>query len=165
MSYELRVERLIDAVSKFQYPHDKIEIQILDDSSDETTGIIERKIAELRPLLLDIKLLHRTNRVGFKAGALADGLQSAKGEFIAIFDADFIPEPDFLIKTIPHFSHPEVGVVQTRWGHINKDYSLLTQLQAFGLDAHFSIEQTARNAAGSFINFTACRLMISWQTR
>ncbi len=147
------VERLIDAVSKFQYPHDKIEIQILDDSSDETTGIIERKIAELRPLLLDIKLLHRTNRVGFKAGALADGLQSAKGEFIAIFDADFIPEPDFLMKTIPHFSHPEVGVVQTRWGHINKDYSLLTQLQAFGLDAHFSIEQTARNAAGSFINF------------
>jgi cellulose synthase/poly-beta-1,6-N-acetylglucosamine synthase-like glycosyltransferase len=147
------VERLLQSVTKFNYPKDKLEIQVLDDSSDETTEIIKRKIAELRPLLLDIKLLHRTNRVGFKAGALADGLQSAKGEFIAIFDADFIPEPDFLIKTIPHFSHREVGVVQTRWGHINKDYSLLTQLQAFGLDAHFSIEQTARNAAGSFINF------------
>ena len=147
------VDRLIDAVTKFNYPKDKLEIQLLDDSTDETTEIIEKKIDELRPLQLDIKLLHRINRIGFKAGALADGLQSVKGEFIAIFDADFIPEPDFLIKTIPHFSHPEVGVVQTRWGHINKDYSLLTQLQAFGLDAHFSIEQTARNAAGSFINF------------
>jgi len=147
------VERLMDAVSKFEYPKDKLEIQILDDSTDETTGIILKKIESLRPSLLDIQLLHRTNRSGFKAGALAEALLSAKGEFIAIFDADFIPEPDFLLKTIPHFADTKIGVVQTRWGHTNKDYSILTQLQAFGLDAHFSIEQTARNASGSFINF------------
>jgi len=147
------VERLIDAVSKFQYPKDKLEIQVLDDSTDETTEIISKKIEALTSLQLDIKLIHRTNRVGFKAGALAEGLQSTKGEFIAIFDADFIPESDFLLKTIPYFSDSNIGVVQTRWGHINKDYSILTKLQAFGLDAHFSIEQTARNASGSFINF------------
>lgn len=147
------VERLIDAVSKFQYPTDKLEIQILDDSTDETTEIISKKIEALKSLLLDINFLHRTNRVGYKAGALADGLPSAKGEFIAIFDADFIPAPDFLVNTIPYFNDPQVGVVQTRWGHINKDYSILTKLQAFGLDAHFSIEQTARSASGSFINF------------
>jgi len=147
------VERLIDAVSKFQYPKDKLEIQILDDSTDETTDIISKKIETLKANGLDIKLLHRLNRVGYKAGALAESLESAKGKFIAIFDADFIPEPDFLIRTIPHFSDPHIGVVQTRWGHINKEYSILTQLQAFGLDAHFSIEQTARNASGSFINF------------
>jgi cellulose synthase/poly-beta-1,6-N-acetylglucosamine synthase-like glycosyltransferase len=147
------VERLLDAVSKFQYPKDKLEIQILDDSTDETTEIISKKIEALKSLQLDVKLLHRGNRVGYKAGALAEGLQSATGEFIAIFDADFIPEPDFLMKTIPHFSDPIIGVVQTRWGHINKNDSILTQLQAFGLDAHFSIEQTARSASGSFINF------------
>ena len=147
------VERLIDAVSKFQYPKDKLEIQVLDDSTDETTDIISKKIEALKTNGLDIKLLHRLNRVGYKAGALAESLESAKGKFIAIFDADFIPEPDFLIRTIPHFSDPHIGVVQTRWGHINKEYSILTQLQAFGLDAHFSIEQTARNASGSFINF------------
>jgi len=147
------VERLLDAVSKFNYPKDKLEIQILDDSTDETTEIISKKISELKFLQLDIKLLHRTNRVGFKAGALAESMQSVKGEFIAIFDADFIPAPDFLMKTIPHFSDSRIGVVQTRWGHINKDYSILTKLQAFGLDAHFSIEQTARNASESFINF------------
>jgi len=147
------VERLIDAVSKFQYPKDKLEIQVLDDSTDETTDILSKKIEALRPFHLDIKLIHRDNRVGFKAGALAESLPSTKGEFIAIFDADFIPEFDFLLKTIPHFGDPGIGVVQTRWGHINKDYSILTKLQAFGLDAHFSIEQTARNASGSFINF------------
>lgn len=147
------VERLLDAVSKFNYPKDKLEIQILDDSTDETTEIISRKIEELKILQLDIKLLHRTNRVGYKAGALAESMKSVKGEFIAIFDADFIPEPDFLMKTIPNFDDSNIGVVQTRWGHINKDYSILTKLQAFGLDAHFSIEQTARNVSGSFINF------------
>jgi len=147
------VERLLDAVSKFNYPKDKLEIQILDDSTDETTEIISKKITELKSLQLDIKLIHRTNRVGYKAGALAESMQSVKGEFIAIFDADFIPAPDFLMKTIPHFSDSDIGVVQTRWGHINRDYSILTKLQAFGLDAHFSIEQTARNTAGSFINF------------
>ncbi|MEK6782007.1 MAG: cellulose synthase family protein [Bacteroidota bacterium] len=147
------IERLLDAISKFNYPKKKLEIQVLDDSTDETTSIIIRKIDQLRLLDLDFILVHRENRAGFKAGALDHGIQSAKGEFIAIFDADFIPEPDFLLETLPYFTDPTIGVVQTRWGHINKDYSLLTQLQAFGLDAHFSIEQSARSAAGSFINF------------
>lgn len=147
------VERLLDAVSRFNYPIDKLQIQVLDDSTDETTDIISKKIEALKPLQLNIELLHRINRIGFKAGALADALQTATGEFIAIFDADFLPEPDFLQKTIPHFCESNIGVVQTRWGHINRDYSILTKLQAFGLDAHFSIEQTARNASESFINF------------
>lgn len=147
------VERLLESVSKLDYPKNKLEIQILDDSTDETTEIILRKLESLRPLGLDIKLIHREDRKGFKAGALDEGFQIAKGEFIAIFDADFLPQPDFIKKTVPHFANETIGVVQTRWGHINKDYSLLTQLQAFGLDAHFSIEQSARNAANSFINF------------
>lgn len=147
------VERLLDAVSKFDYPKDKLEIQVLDDSTDETTDIILKKIESLRPLGLDIKLIHREDRKGFKAGALDEGHKLAKGEFIAIFDADFLPHPDFIKKTIPYFKEKHIGVVQTRWGHINKNYSLLTQLQAFGLDAHFSIEQSARSASNSFINF------------
>lgn len=147
------VERLIDSISKLDYPKDKIEVQILDDSTDDTTEIILKKIESLRALKLDIKLIHRENRAGFKAGALDHGFKLAKGDFIAIFDADFVPDPDFLKKTLHVFSEPSVGAVQTRWGHINKDYSILTQLQAFGLDAHFSIEQSARNAVGSFINF------------
>lgn len=147
------VGRLLDAVSKFNYPKACLEIQVLDDSTDETTDIIKRKVNELQVDGLNINLVHRTDRTGYKAGALAYGLNLTKGEFIAIFDADFIPDPDFLIQTMPHFSDSRVGVVQTRWGHINKNYSILTRLQAFGLDAHFSIEQTARKAAGSFINF------------
>lgn len=147
------VERLIDAVSQFDYPKDKLEIQVLDDSTDETTQIILKKIESLRPQGLDIKLIHREDRQGFKAGALDEGHKVAKGEFIAIFDADFLPRPDFIRKTIPYFKENNIGVVQTRWGHINKNYSLLTQLQAFGLDAHFSIEQSARSASNSFINF------------
>ena len=147
------VERLLDAVVGIDYPKDRYEIQLLDDSVDETTEIILKKIESLRPLGLDITLIHRENRSGYKAGALNHGLQVAKGEFIVIFDADFVPLPDFLRKTLPYFTDPSIGVVQTRWGHINQDYSFLTQLQAFGLDAHFSVEQSARNAAGSFINF------------
>ena len=147
------VERLLDAVSRMDYPREKFEIQLLDDSTDATTGIILKKIESLRPTGLDIKLIHRENRSGFKAGALDYGLPSAKGDFIVIFDADFIPDPDFLKKTLPYFADPAIGVVQTRWGHINREYSILTQLQAFGLDAHFSIEQSARNQSGSFINF------------
>jgi cellulose synthase/poly-beta-1,6-N-acetylglucosamine synthase-like glycosyltransferase len=147
------VERLLNAVTRLDYPRDRVEIQILDDSTDDTTEIILKKIESLRALKLDIKLIHRENRAGFKAGALDHGLKLAKGDFIVIFDADFIPDPDFLRNTLHIFSDTAIGAVQTRWGHINKDYSLLTQLQAFGLDAHFSIEQTARNAAGSFINF------------
>ena len=140
------VARLLEAVSQFDYPKDKLEIQVLDDSTDETTEIILRKIESLRPLGLDIKLIHREDRTGFKAGALDQGFKMAKGEFIAIFDADFLPTPSFIKDTIPFFQQPDVGVVQTRWGHINKNYSILTQLQAFGLDAHFSVEQSARNA-------------------
>jgi cellulose synthase/poly-beta-1,6-N-acetylglucosamine synthase-like glycosyltransferase len=147
------VERLLEAVAHLDYPKEKLEIQILDDSTDETTAIILRKIESLRPLNLTIHLIHRENRAGYKAGALDHGFQIASGEFIAIFDADFIPPSDFLKKTLPYFHNEKVGVVQTRWGHINKEYSLLTRLQAFGLDAHFSIEQSARSAAGSFINF------------
>ncbi|MBY0432588.1 MAG: glycosyltransferase [Cyclobacteriaceae bacterium] len=145
--------RLLDAVSQFDYPKERLEIQVLDDSTDETTSILIKKIEELRPLGLDIKLIHRENRTDYKAGALDHGFHSAKGEFTAIFDADFIPSPDFLKKTLPYFANETTGVVQTRWGHLNRDYSILTQWQAFGLDAHFSIEQSARNASGSFINF------------
>lgn len=147
------VDRLIDAVTRIDYPRGKLEIQILDDSTDETSGIIYQKVEWLEKYGLDIKHVHRENRAGYKAGALEEGLRSAKGEFIVIFDSDFIPDRDFLRKTLPYFADPLIGVVQTRWGHINKDYSLITQLQAFALDAHFSIEQSARNAAGSFINF------------
>ncbi len=147
------VERLLDAIVHLDYPREKLEIQVLDDSTDETSGIIYQKLEWLQKFELDIKQLRRDTRAGFKAGALQEGLQKARGEFIVIFDSDFIPEKDFIKKTLPWFQDPAVGVVQTRWGHINKDYSLMTQLQAFGLDAHFSIEQSARNAAGSFINF------------
>ena len=147
------VERLIDAVSKLDYPKTKLEIQILDDSTDETSQIILKKIESLRPFELNIKFIHREDRRGYKAGALGHGLKLADGEFIAIFDADFLPEPDFLKNTIKHFSDPEVGVVQTRWTHLNSEYSLLTKLQAFALDAHFSIEQSARNSVGGFMNF------------
>ncbi|MEX1240782.1 MAG: cellulose synthase family protein, partial [Cyclobacteriaceae bacterium] len=147
------VERLIDAVVKIDYPREKMEIQILDDSTDETSGIIYQKLDWLKRLKVDMKHIRRDSREGYKAGALKEGLLSAKGDFIAIFDSDFVPDRDFLKKTLPYFIDPNVGVVQTRWGHINKDYSLITQLQAFGLDAHFSIEQSARNDVGSFINF------------
>ena len=147
------IERLLVAVSQLDYPKEKLEIQILDDSTDDTTAIILKTVESLRHLRLDINLIHRETRAGFKAGALEHGFKLAKGKFIAIFDADFIPDPGFLKKTLHVFSDPTIGAVQTRWDHINKDYSVLTQLQAFGLDAHFSIEQGARNKAGSFINF------------
>jgi cellulose synthase/poly-beta-1,6-N-acetylglucosamine synthase-like glycosyltransferase len=145
--------RLIDAITKIQYPKDKLEFQVLDDSNDSTTAILQSKIDEYKKLGFDISLIRRTDRVGFKAGALKYGLETAKGEFIAIFDADFIPDKDFLYKSIPLFSNPKVGVVQSRWEHINENYSLLTKLQAFGLDAHFFIEQPGRSAANHFINF------------
>ncbi|NBW35981.1 MAG: glycosyltransferase [Cytophagia bacterium] len=147
------IARLIKAVGELDYPKEKLEIQVLDDSTDETTEIILAEVRLLQQKGLDVAVIRRENRKGFKAGALAHATTLAKGEFIAIFDADFIPQQDFLRKTIPHFAQENIGVVQTRWGHLNKNYSLLTQLQAFGLDAHFSIEQGARNSAGSFINF------------
>lgn len=147
------VERLIDAVALLNYPKEKLDIQLLDDSSDETVAIIAAKVARYKRQGLDIEHVRRPERVGFKAGALAYGLEFAKGEFIAIFDADFVPDPDFLLKTIPHFSDPNVGIVQTRWEHLNEDFSLITQLQAFGLNAHFTIEQSGRYAAGFLANF------------
>ncbi len=147
------VERLIDAIANFDYPSDRLEIQVLDDSTDHTHELIAKKVQQWLAKGIDIKHLTRKQRTGFKAGALQFGLEQACGEFIAVFDADFLPHPDFLKRTLPHFHKPEIGMVQTRWGHLNRDYSMLTRLQAFGLDAHFSVEQSGRSQAGSFINF------------
>ncbi|MEQ6120126.1 cellulose synthase family protein [Reichenbachiella sp. MALMAid0571] len=147
------VERLIDSIAELDYPKDKMEIHVLDDSTDETIELIAKKVEEFSNQGFDIKQIRRKNREGFKAGALKYGMKLAKGEFLAIFDADFLPKKDFLKKTLAYFEDSNTGVVQTRWGHVNQDYSLLTRLQAFGLDAHFTIEQTGRSHAGSFINF------------
>jgi len=147
------VNRLIDSVVELDYPKDRLEIQVLDDSIDETVEIAKAKVAEWQKQGFDVKYIHRTDRSGFKAGALAEGLKTAKGEFIAIFDADFLPKKDFLKRIIPHFKNGELGMIQSRWEHINEKYSMLTKLQAFGLDAHFSVEQGGRNAGGHFINF------------
>lgn len=146
-------ERIIESVAAFQYPADKLQIQVLDDSTDETKDVIAKKVAEVAARGVNIQHIHRTDRTGYKAGALDDAMDRVEGEFIAIFDADFVPNPDFLQKTMPYFQDDKIGVVQTRWGHINKDYSLLTELQAFGLNGHFAIEQGGRNASGHFINF------------
>jgi cellulose synthase/poly-beta-1,6-N-acetylglucosamine synthase-like glycosyltransferase len=147
------VERLIDSITKFDYPKDKLEIQILDDSTDETVDIVAKKVAEYKAQGFNIYQHRREIRTGYKAGALKEGLEIAKGEFVAIFDADFLPRTDFLKKTVPYFSDQKIGVVQTKWQHLNKSYSLLTRLQAFGLDAHFTVEQTGRNSGKHFINF------------
>ena len=148
------VERLIDCVASFDYPKDKLEIQVLDDGNDESVEKAIERVAYWQSQGIDIKHIQREERVGYKAGALAYGLEKAKGEFTAIFDADFLPSIDFLKRTIPHFiGNDQLGVVQTRWEHINQDYSMLTRLQAFGLDAHFTVEQTGRNRQGHFINF------------
>lgn len=147
------IERLIDAVIAFDYPQDKLEVQVLDDSNDETIEIVKEKVAYYRAKGFDIQQIRRPDRVGYKAGALQYGMQIAKGEFIAIFDADFLPPENFLKDTIRPFLDTKVGMVQTRWGHINQEYSLLTRVQAFGLNAHFTIEQKGRLNAGSFINF------------
>ncbi|MCB9231296.1 MAG: glycosyltransferase [Bacteroidia bacterium] len=147
------IERLMEAVAAFDYPKDRYEIQVLDDSNDETLEIVAAKVEELKAKGIQVSQVLRPKREGFKAGALQYGMESAKGEFIAIFDADFVPGPDFLKQTLPHFADEKTGVVQTRWGHINENYSLLTRLQAFALDAHFSVEQKGRYAAGHFINF------------
>ena len=147
------VERLLSNIAKIEYPKDKLEIQVLDDSTDESFETTARQIQDLQKSGLDIKHVTRINRIGFKAGALKDGLRSAKGEYIAIFDADFLPKKNWLLQTIPYFKDPEIGVVQTRWGHLNRKYSLLTRIQAFALDAHFTLEQVGRNSKGHFINF------------
>ena len=147
------VERLIDSICKLNYPKNRMEIQVLDDSSDETVALVKAKVNYWKEQGVQIEQLIRPTRSGFKAGALAFGLETAKGEFIAIFDADFDPEAEFLNRTLCYFKNEKVGVVQTRWKHMNKNYSLLTKLQAFALDAHFTIEQTGRNKGGHFINF------------
>jgi len=147
------VDRLIGAVARLEYPRDRLEIQVLDDSTDETREIAEAAVRRLTARGLDVTYLHRTDRKGYKAGALADGLRVARGEFVAIFDADFLPTPDFLRQAIHHFTDPGVGMVQARWGHINQDYSLLTKVQAILLDGHFVLEHGGRNRAGCFFNF------------
>lgn len=147
------VERLIDAVAMLDYPKAALEIQVLDDSTDETAALAQAKVNAYQQQGFNIHYLHRIDRKGFKAGALQNGLAQATGDFVAIFDADFVPDPLFLRKTLPCFNNPQVGMVQTRWKHINKNFSLLTRIQAFALDTHFIIEQCGRNAAGVFMHF------------
>jgi cellulose synthase/poly-beta-1,6-N-acetylglucosamine synthase-like glycosyltransferase len=146
-------DRLIDAVCKIDYQRERLEIQVLDDSTDETRSIAELAVRRFAAQGFDIKYFHRTNRVGYKAGALEAGLKFARGEFVAIFDADFIPSPDFLTRLMPYFGSERIGMVQARWGHINQDYSLLTKIQSILLDGHFVLEHGGRNRAGRFFNF------------
>lgn len=147
------MERLLDNIAKIDYPKDKLEIQVLDDSTDETVETTLKHVQKLQATGLDIKHITRTDRKGFKAGALKEGLETAKGSIIAIFDSDFLPQKDWLKHTVPYFKDEAIGVVQTRWGHINRNYSILTRIQAFALDAHFTLEQVGRNSKGHFINF------------
>jgi cellulose synthase/poly-beta-1,6-N-acetylglucosamine synthase-like glycosyltransferase len=147
------VERLIDYVSKIRYPRELMEIQLLDDSTDETQEIAQKKCKEKEEEGFNIRYIHRSDRTGFKAGALENGLNLTDGEFIAIFDADFHPPEDFLERTIHHFTDENVGMIQARWDHVNRRYSLLTECQSILLDGHFMIEHTARNRSGRFFNF------------
>ncbi len=147
------VERLIEAVCRISYPRELLEVQVLDDSTDETSAIARAVVERARAHGTHIFYVHRTNRLGFKAGALAHGLTQATGDFVAVFDADFVPTPDFLERTVPFFADEKVGMVQVRWGHLNRDFSILTQAQSIFLDGHFIIEHTARNRSGCFFNF------------
>ncbi|TPN87261.1 cellulose synthase family protein [Aquimarina algicola] len=147
------MDRLLDNIAQLEYPKDKLEIQVLDDSTDESVISTAAHIEKLQQTGLDIKHICRKDRTGFKAGALKEGLKIAKGDFIAIFDADFLPGKNWLQQTIPYFKDENIGVVQTRWGHINRNYSLLTKIQAFALDFHFTMEQVGRNYKDHFINF------------
>jgi cellulose synthase/poly-beta-1,6-N-acetylglucosamine synthase-like glycosyltransferase len=147
------IERLLDAVAEIDYPADRLEVQILDDSTDATTDLIRDYLPKLEARGLRVFHLHRTDRTGFKAGALAAGMKTARGEFIAIFDADFVPPRNILRETIDFFTDPEVGMIQTRWGHLNRNHNLLTRVQALLLDGHLLIEQTARHRSGRFFNF------------
>ncbi|MEL6940073.1 MAG: glycosyltransferase [Cyanobacteria bacterium J06598_1] len=146
-------ERLLTAIAQLQYPKNKLDIQVLDDSTDETRSLCKEQVTRLQQAGFDIEYIARSHRKGFKAGALAYGLRQAKGELIMIFDADFIPKPSTLLQMVDHFVDPSVGMVQGRWTHINRGYSLLTEIQALMLDGHFVIEQTARHRAGCFFNF------------
>jgi cellulose synthase/poly-beta-1,6-N-acetylglucosamine synthase-like glycosyltransferase len=147
------VERLLDGVSKLDYPKELLQIQVLDDSNDETRDISGAEVLRLRAQGFDIEHVHRADRTGFKAGALAAGLDSCKGEFILILDADFVPTPNLLMETVHFFTDPSVGMIQSRWGHLNRTYSLLTRVQAMFLDGHLVLEQTARSRSGRFFNF------------
>lgn len=147
------IGRLIDHVAAFDYPKDKFEIHILDDSTDETVELVRQKVAHYKALGFNIEQIQRPVRQGFKAGALRDATPFAKGEFIAIFDADFLPRPDFLLATVGHFDDPKVGIVQSRWEHINRNYSLMTRLQAFHLDMHFTVEQKGREVGNCLLQF------------
>jgi cellulose synthase/poly-beta-1,6-N-acetylglucosamine synthase-like glycosyltransferase len=147
------VKRLLETVSQLDYPASQLEIQVLDDSTDDSKAYTQKLTQRLVEQGLNAKYIHRKNRKHFKAGALKEGLNKAEGEFIAIFDADFLPQSNWLKKTIPHFQKPNVGVVQTRWGHVNRHYSLLTKIQAFALDFHFIVEQVGRSFGCHFINF------------
>jgi cellulose synthase/poly-beta-1,6-N-acetylglucosamine synthase-like glycosyltransferase len=147
------IERLISAVARFDYPRDLLQIQVLDDSTDDTTTLIRRLVNKYTCKGLDIELIHRTNQIGFKAGALAEGLKIASGELVAIFDADFVPPADWLKRTVPEFSNPNLGCLQTRWGHMNDKFNSLTMAQSLGIDGHFVIEQSARSRNHLFMNF------------
>jgi cellulose synthase/poly-beta-1,6-N-acetylglucosamine synthase-like glycosyltransferase len=147
------VDKLLDNIAEIDYPHEALQIQVLDDSTDETYDLVSKKVRELQKKGLPIQQIHRTNRTGFKAGALKEGLEIAKGDYIVIFDADFLPDAAWLKQTLPYFSADNIGAVQTKWGHLNRDYSFLTKVQAFALDIHFTMEQVGRYAGGHFINF------------
>lgn len=147
------VDRLLDAVCRLDYPKEKLDIQLLDDSTDETIEVARLLVDRYAALGHPVTYLHRDSREGYKAGALAEGLKTAKGEFVAIFDADFVPPPDFLLKCIHHFTDPKAGMVQTRWTHINRNYSVLTEVEAILLDGHFVLEHSARSRSGVFFNF------------
>ncbi len=157
------IDRLVEAVCAMEYPREKLEIQVLDDSTDETTEVASAIVARYAALGHPIVYIHRTNRHGYKAGALDAGLKVAKGEFVAIFDADFVPPADWLMKVIHHFAEPEIGMVQTRWTHLNRDYSMLTQIEAILLDGHFVMEHGARVRTGEFFNFNGTAGM--WRIR
>jgi cellulose synthase/poly-beta-1,6-N-acetylglucosamine synthase-like glycosyltransferase len=147
------VERLIEEVVKIEYPKDRLQIQVLDDSTDDTAPFAEALVERYRNMGFPIEYHHRSNRHGFKAGALQEGLETAIGEMVAVFDADFCPPPDFLMRTIHYFADPGVGVVQTRWSYLNRDYNFLTEVEAILLDGHFILEHGARSRAGYFFNF------------
>ena len=147
------VERLLKSMAEIQWPRSKLEIQVLDDSTDKTSLKLRRLVRQYRKEALPFVYLHRKQRTGYKAGALKAGLKKARGEFIAIFDADFCPPSDFLLKTLPYFKEEDLGMLQSRWGHLNAKHSLLTRAQAMGIDGHFVLEQSGRSARNFWINF------------
>lgn len=146
-------KRVIDACAAIKYPRDQLQLQVLDDSTDETVGIVRQAVADWKAHGLDICHIHRADRTGFKAGALSQGLESATGDLIAVFDADFVPPQDFLRALVPLMEEPKLGMIQARWSHLNANSSLLTKMQAWSLDTHFAVEHVARSASGCFINF------------